>query len=99
MDTERKNGRERTMKRKAKPQWVMTKAGERVEWAYFQGTAKEVTLTDIREDACPFCGVVAITGLPPRLMAEQTDGTTHLCHPVLGGCNHGFSATEGAWRG
>jgi hypothetical protein len=39
---------------------------------------------------CPDCGVLAITPLTPSLLAKQPDGTTHVCHPSYGGCNHGF---------
>ena len=40
---------------------------------------------------CSMCGKVAVVDLAPHFLAKQTDGTTHVCHPVLGGCNHGFS--------
>lgn len=43
---------------------------------------------------CPFCGAVAITELPPPILAEQPDDTTHVCNPGLGGCNHGFSMED-----
>lgn len=40
---------------------------------------------------CPKCGAAStLTELPPPLRAIQPDGTTHVCHPALGGCNHGF---------
>lgn len=39
---------------------------------------------------CPLCGEWAVCKLPPNLAAQQTDGTTHVCHPSHGGCNHGF---------
>lgn len=41
-------------------------------------------------DACPFCGEACIALLPLPLAAKQIDGTTHVCHPSIGGCNHGF---------
>lgn len=41
--------------------------------------------------ACAMCGTAAIVMLPPSLIARQPDDTTHVCHPGLGGCNHGFS--------
>jgi hypothetical protein len=44
--------------------------------------------------ACPRCGRVALTELPPPVLAKQAHGTTHLCHPALGGCNHGVTAGE-----
>lgn len=53
---------------------------------------------EIMPGACPFCLVVAVTELPPPLLAMQPDGTTHVCHPALGGCNHGFADTRGGAR-
>lgn len=44
----------------------------------------------VEQGGCPFCLAPAVTALPPPLLAEQSDGTTHVCHPALGGCNHGF---------
>ncbi len=45
-----------------------------------------------RVDAvCQFCGAVALVSLPLPLLQAQPDDTTHVCHPALGGCNHGFS--------
>ena len=41
---------------------------------------------------CEFCGAIAIVALPEAILAQQSDGTTHVCHPNAGGCNHGFSA-------
>lgn len=43
------------------------------------------------DGACPFCLRRAVVRLPPPLAAVQPDGTTHVCHPAYGGCNHGFS--------
>ncbi len=40
---------------------------------------------------CSFCSKVAVVDLAPHLLAQQPDDTTHVCHPVLGGCNQGFS--------
>lgn len=40
---------------------------------------------------CPKCGKRAVIALPPPVLAEQQDGTTHVCHPPLGGCNWGFA--------
>lgn len=41
---------------------------------------------------CSMCGAVgAIVALPPPLLEVQPDGTTHVCHPGFGGCNHGFA--------
>ena len=42
------------------------------------------------EHPCPFCKLETVVELPPPLKAIQTDGTTHVCHPALGGCNWGF---------
>jgi len=44
-------------------------------------------------EACPFCGKRRIVVLPPPVVAQQPDGTTHVCHPSIGGCNHGFEMT------
>jgi hypothetical protein len=42
--------------------------------------------------ACPFCGALdSVVELPEPLAAQQPDGTTHVCHPGLDGCNHGFA--------
>lgn len=43
-------------------------------------------------ERCQLCGVAAVVPLPPSLLAQQTDGTTHVCHPGMGGCNHGFAS-------
>ena len=43
---------------------------------------------------CPFCGAAALVGLPSWERAKEAnkaDGTTHVCAPFLGGCNHGFA--------
>jgi len=40
---------------------------------------------------CPMCGALAVVELPEAIKAKQPDGTTHVCHPIPGGCNHGFS--------
>ncbi len=40
---------------------------------------------------CPMCFQHAVTELPPPELAKQTDGTTHVCMPLFGGCNHGFA--------
>jgi hypothetical protein len=48
------------------------------------------------EEVCPHCGCPAIVRLPPPLRDAQCDedGTTHVCLPVIGGCNHGFAKEE-----
>lgn len=53
-------------------------------------TGKVVELFDPPFRKCPLCGVFAICQLPPKLRAQQTDGTNVVCHPAHGGCNHGF---------
>lgn len=40
---------------------------------------------------CSMCGSVSVVALPEALLGEQPDDTTHVCHPVAGGCNHGFA--------
>lgn len=41
---------------------------------------------------CPLCKAKAsVVALDKETLAQQTDGTTHVCHPLLGGCNHGFA--------
>jgi hypothetical protein len=50
---------------------------------------------------CPRCGVPAIVELTPAQRLAQPDDTTHVCHPLLGGCNHGFTderTRETHWR-
>jgi hypothetical protein len=47
------------------------------------------TYTSHVESRCPFCEALAIVRLPARI--AQADGTTHVCHPLMGGCNHGFA--------
>ena len=41
--------------------------------------------------ACPLCGQRTIVELTPAQRLAQPDDTTHVCHPALGGCNHGFT--------
>lgn len=41
-------------------------------------------------DSCPSCGARAVVPLTEKQGADQKDGTTHVCHPTIGGCNHGF---------
>lgn len=53
---------------------------------------REVALYTMKDRSlCPFCNVIAIVPLTPKQLAEQPDDTTHVCHPALGGCNHGFA--------
>lgn len=51
--------------------------------------------TKVEDRACPFCFVPAVTALPPPLLAEQPDDTTHVCLHTIGGCNHGFADHRG----
>jgi len=51
--------------------------------------------------ACPRCGADAVVELTPAQRLAQPDDTTHVCHPLLGGCNHGFTderTRETTWR-
>lgn len=62
--------------------------------AYHQLWAIEGKLfrTKIVEGVCPLClAVDSIVALPPPLLKKQPDNTTHVCHPMRGGCNHGFA--------
>ncbi|HKW13093.1 MAG TPA: hypothetical protein VJS69_01265 [Candidatus Krumholzibacteria bacterium] len=45
---------------------------------------------------CPLCGALAVVPLPPFLLAQQPDNTTHVCLPVapFNGCNTGFGPTD-----
>lgn len=52
----------------------------------------EVTLYAAEDRAiCQLCGAWAVVPLTPKQLAQQPDETTHVCHPGLGGCNHGFT--------
>jgi hypothetical protein len=41
--------------------------------------------------SCPMCGMHAVLPLTQEQLAAQPDDTTHVCHPSLNGCNHGFA--------
>lgn len=59
-----------------------------ISWIY-EGKAYKCA---VEPGACPFCYKSGtVTELPPPLRAKQPDGTTHVCHPSLGGCNQGFA--------
>ncbi len=58
-----------------------------IRWGY-QG--KSYTST-ILPTPCPMCHAVAVVELPATIAAQQPDGTTHVCHPMARGCNHGFT--------
>ena len=44
---------------------------------------------------CPACGALAVVPLPPILLVQQPDTTTHVCLPVapFNGCNLGYGPT------
>lgn len=58
--------------------------------ASFLWTYRGVLYSSVVESRCPHCGG-GVVRLPPALIAEQTDNTTHVCHSAIGGCNAGFS--------
>lgn len=39
---------------------------------------------------CTFCLLPAVMLLPDAIAAAQPDGVNAVCHPEVGGCNHGF---------
>lgn len=41
--------------------------------------------------SCPLCGAEAVLLLDLSTRREQPDATVAVCHPLLGGCNHGFA--------
>lgn len=65
-------------------------ASDRVLWSY-RGRAHSLSRKAAKK--CPLCGAKAVVALPAAILAEQPDATTHVCHPLLGGCNHGFEQT------
>lgn len=62
----------------------------RIRWGYKGRRHVSVVLPK----ACPMCGVAAVVELPAPILAEQPDETTHVCHPMAGGCNHGFARDD-----
>lgn len=40
---------------------------------------------------CYLCGAHAIVEVKEEDGVDCSDGTTHMCHPVLEGCNNGFA--------
>lgn len=61
----------------------------------FQWSIGEQVFDCTVDCACPTCHAVAVVSLPPPLLKEQRDGTTHVCHPAFGGCNGGFTIDTG----
>lgn len=59
-----------------------------MKW-FYGTTVYETDATQAK--LCSLCQQRAVVPLPDPVRAEQTDGTTHVCHPLLGGCNHGFN--------
>lgn len=43
---------------------------------------------------CQFCNKFAVVKMPAELIAIQPDDTNHVCHPILGGCNQGYSLAK-----
>lgn len=48
-------------------------------------------ISNVAKSLCPQCHTWAIVELTPKQRLSQTDDTTHICHPGLGGCNTGFT--------
>jgi len=55
-------------------------------------TPEVVLLDDLkaRGKYCPMCRRFAVVPLTLKQRRKQPDNTTHVCHPVIGGCNQGF---------
>ena len=66
--------------------------GDLLYWAHGRRGARNRFASAI-ESNCSLCGAAAVILLPPEIRAVQPDDTTHVCHPLAGGCNHGFAAT------
>lgn len=83
------------MNNNAKPtKWISMNNGNRVATSPMLPSLKESLKQEHTSDEaqlCPICDTVAVVNLAPHELAKQPDETTHVCHPVLGGCNHGFS--------
>lgn len=62
-----------------------------IHWAYKGKHYASPILT-----RCPLCNALAIILLPDEVLADQPDSTTHVCHPIAGGCNHGFDTAPEA---
>ena len=67
-----------------------------IRWVVGDG----VFVCRVEPGACPLCGALdAVVQLPPPVLAEQPDETTHVCHPSLGGCNVGYARSSSAPAG
>lgn len=54
---------------------------------------KEITRYDEEDkQSCPQCGAKSVVPLTRLQLAKQPDDTTHVCHPMLGGCNQGYAS-------
>ncbi len=60
--------------------------GRRIRW-FYKGRRHVSEIVS----ACPMCGERAVIKLPAAIRRERPDDTTHVCHPLAGGCNHGFA--------
>lgn len=61
------------------------------------GFTPEVCLvSDLKASAliCHICRAYAVVPLTRKQRAAQTDGTTHVCHPAIGGCSQGFGPVQ-----
>lgn len=77
--------------------WVSMQEGNRVLTTPCITPFKDALKKAHRSEAarvCPMCKKFAVVNLAPHLLARQPDDTTHICHPALGGCNHGFSVVS-----
>jgi hypothetical protein len=45
---------------------------------------------------CSLCGAKAVLPLDSKTRNAQPDATSHVCHPCIGGCNHGFTVYQEA---
>lgn len=63
-------------------------------FTFMWGNGETIYTSTVLPVPCQFCKALAIVLLPAAMLAKQTDGTTHVCHPSAGGCNHGFAANE-----
>lgn len=63
------------------------KQNDKLLWTYRNQTYS----CQILPNQCPICKATGtLVGLPPFLVKKQPDKTNIVCHPGIGGCNHGF---------